>query len=161
VQLLDWLDPEALIQSFGAFAVLGVCAVVVAETGLLVGLFLPGDSLPFTTGLLTATGVIRTPIAAVALAIGVAAFVGDQIGYTIGRKGGPRVFNRPDSRFFKQEYVTRTQHFYDRYGGRTVVLARFVPVVRTFAPVMAGVGGCATARSSPTTRWEPSAGVLV
>jgi membrane-associated protein len=95
VQLLDWLDPEALIQSFGAFAALGVCAVVVAETGLLVGFFLPGDSLPFTTGLLTATGVIRTPIAAVALAIGVAAFVGDQIGYTIGRKGGPRVFTVP------------------------------------------------------------------
>ncbi len=140
VQLLDWLDPETLIQSFGAFAVLGVCAVVVAETGLLVGFFLPGDSLLFTTGLLTATGVIQAPIAAVALAIGVAAFVGDQIGYAIGRKGGPHVFNRPDSRLFKQEYVTRTQHFYDRYGGRTVVLARFVPVVRTFAPVMAGVG---------------------
>ncbi len=140
VQLLDWLDPETLIQSFGAFAVLGVCAIVIAETGLLVGFFLPGDSLLFTTGLLTAAGVIQAPIGAVALAIGVAAFVGDQIGYAIGRKGGPHVFNRPDSRFFKQEYVTRTQHFYDRYGGRTVVLARFVPVVRTFAPVMAGVG---------------------
>ncbi len=139
-QPLDWLDPESLIQAFGAFAVLGVCAVVIAETGLLVGFFLPGDSLLFTTGLLTATGVIPTPIAVVALAIGVAAFVGDQIGYAIGRKAGPHVFNRPDSRLFKQEYVERTQHFYDTYGGRTVVLARFVPIVRTFAPVMAGVG---------------------
>jgi membrane-associated protein len=140
VALLDWLDPETLIQAFGAFAVLGVCAVVIAETGLLVGFFLPGDSLLFTTGLLTATGVITTPIAVVALAIGVAAFVGDQIGYAIGRKAGPHVFNRPDSRLFRQEYVDRTQHFYDTYGGRTVVLARFVPIVRTFAPVMAGVG---------------------
>jgi membrane-associated protein len=140
VALLDWLDPETLIQAFGAFAVLGVCAVVIAETGLLVGFFLPGDSLLFTTGLLTATGVITTPIAVVALAIGVAAFVGDQIGYAIGRKAGPHVFNRPESRLFRQEYVDRTQHFYDTYGGRTVVLARFVPIVRTFAPVMAGVG---------------------
>jgi membrane-associated protein len=141
VQLFEWLDPENLIRAFGAFAVLGVCALVIAETGLLVGFFLPGDSLLFTTGLLVATGVIQTPIAVVALAIGVSAFVGDQIGYGIGRKGGPKVFSRPDSRFFRQEYVDRTQHFYDRYGGRTVVLARFVPIVRTFAPVMAGVGG--------------------
>lgn len=140
VQLLDWLEPENLIGAFGAFAVLGVCALVIAETGLLVGFFLPGDSLLFTTGLLVATGVIRTPIAVVAIAIGIAAFVGDQMGYGIGRKAGPRVFARPESRFFKQEYVERTQHFYDRYGGRTVVLARFVPIVRTFAPVMAGVG---------------------
>jgi membrane-associated protein len=141
VLLLDWLDPENMIRAFGAFAVLGVCAVVIAETGLLVGFFLPGDSLLFTTGLLTATGVIRTPIAVVALAIGVAAFVGDQMGYGIGRKGGPRVFNRPESRLFKQEYVERTRAFYQRHGGRAVILARFVPIVRTFAPVMAGVGG--------------------
>jgi membrane-associated protein len=141
VLLLDWLDPENMIRAFGAFAVLGVCAVVIAETGLLAGFFLPGDSLLFTAGLLTAAGVIRTPIAVVALAIGVAAFVGDQMGYGIGRKGGPRVFNRPDSRFFKQEYVERTHEFYERHGGRAVILARFVPIVRTFAPVMAGVAG--------------------
>lgn len=139
--LLDWLDPENMIRAFGAFAVLGVCLVVLAETGLLVGFFLPGDSLLFTTGLLTAAGVIRTPIAVVALAIGVAAFVGAQMGYAIGRKGGPRVFNRPDSRLFRQEYVDRTREFYERHGGRAVILARFVPIVRTFAPVMAGVGG--------------------
>ncbi len=141
VQLLDWLDPENMIRAFGAFAVIGVCAIVIAETGLLAGFFLPGDSLLFTAGLLTAAGVIQTPIAVVALAIGVAAFVGDQMGYAIGHKGGPRVFNRPDSRFFKQEYVDRTRHFYDRYGGRAVIMARFVPIVRTFAPVMAGVAG--------------------
>jgi membrane-associated protein len=138
--LLDWLDPEALIQAFGAFALLGVVAVVIVETGLLVGFFLPGDSLLFTTGLLTATGFITAPIGLVAAAIGLAAFVGDQIGYGIGRRAGPHVFNRPGSRFFNHEHVERTAAFFDRYGGRAVVLARFVPIVRTFTPVMAGVG---------------------
>lgn len=136
----EWLDPEYLINSFGPLAVLGVCLIVFAETGLLVGFFLPGDSLLFTTGLLVATDVIGTPIGIVAAAIALSAFIGDQVGYTIGRKAGPKIFNRPDSRFFRQEYVDKTHAFFDRYGGRTIIIARFVPIVRTFAPVTAGVG---------------------
>lgn len=135
----SWLDPEYLIGLFGAFAVLGVCIIVFVETGLLVGFFLPGDSLLFTTGLLVATDVIQTPIWVVAPVIGIAAFIGDQVGYNIGRVSGPKVFSRPNSRFFRQEYVDKTNAYFERYGGRTIVLARFVPIVRTFAPVVAGV----------------------
>ena len=136
----EWLAPENLIQTFGAFAVLGVAAIVFIETGLLVGFFLPGDSLLFTTGLLVATDVIQTPIWIVVLVLGVAAFLGDQVGYQIGRASGPRIFNRPNSRFFRQEYVDKTSEYFERYGGRTIIIARFVPIVRTFAPVVAGVG---------------------
>ena len=136
----EWLAPENLIQAFGAFAVLGVCAIVFIETGLLVGFFLPGDSLLFTTGLLIATDVISTPIWIVAPVIGLAAFLGDQVGYQIGRTSGPRIFNRPESRFFRREYVDKTSEYFERFGGRTIVIARFVPIVRTFAPVVAGVG---------------------
>lgn len=136
----EWLAPDNLIAAFGAFAVLGVCAIVFIETGLLVGFFLPGDSLLFTTGLLVATDVIQTPIWIVAPLIGFAAFLGDQVGYQIGRASGPKVFNRPNSRFFRQEYVDKTSEYFERYGGRTIIIARFIPIVRTFAPVVAGVG---------------------
>lgn len=136
----EWLAPENLIAAFGAFAVLGVCAIVFIETGLLVGFFLPGDSLLFTTGLLIATDVIQTPIWIAAPLIGLAAFIGDQVGYQIGRASGPRIFNRPNSRFFRQEYVDKTTEYFERFGGRTIIIARFVPIVRTFAPVVAGVG---------------------
>lgn len=136
----DWLDPERLIESFGSWALLGVCIIVFVESGLLVGFFLPGDSLLFTAGLLTATGFISLPLWLVCVAIFLAAFIGDQVGYLIGRKAGPAIFRRPDSRFFKQEYVDRTHAFFERYGGRSIILARFVPIVRTFVPVAAGVG---------------------
>lgn len=135
----DWLDPESMIRAFGAFAIMGVAMIVFAETGLLIGFFLPGDSLLFTTGLLVATGFIDAPLWVVAMVMGLAAFIGDQFGYYIGRKSGPRIFNRPDSRWFKQEYVDHTYSYFERYGGRTIVMARFVPIVRTFAPVVAGV----------------------
>ena len=133
----DWLDPDTLIRTLGF---LGVLAIVFAESGLLVGFFLPGDSLLFTTGLLIATGVLPTPLWLALILIPLAAIVGDQVGYAIGRKAGPAVFRRPDSRLFKQEYVDKAYGFFDRYGGRTIVLARFVPIVRTFVPVIAGVG---------------------
>jgi membrane-associated protein len=136
-----WLDPETMIAAFGTLAVLGVAAVIFAETGLLVGFFLPGDSLLFTLGLLISTGVIDTPIWVAAPLMGLAAFLGDQTGFTIGRASGPRIFNRPDSRLFRREYVDKTYGYFERYGGRTIVLARFVPIVRTFAPVVAGVAG--------------------
>ena len=129
-----------MIHAFGAFAIVGVAMVIFAETGMLVGFFLPGDSLLFTTGLLVATGFIHAPLWAVAIVMGVAAFVGDQVGYLIGRKTGPRVFTKPDSRWFKREHVDHTYAYFEQYGGRTIVMARFVPIVRTFAPVVAGVG---------------------
>ena len=130
-----WLDPEFLIETFGT---IGLLAIVFTESGLLVGILLPGDSLLFTAGLLSANDnlpdlwilLVTIPLAAVA---------GDQVGYSIGRRAGPSVFSRPDGLFFRAEYVERAEDFYERYGGRTIVLARFVPIVRTIAPVMAGV----------------------
>jgi len=136
----DWLDPDTILRWFGPLAVLGVLAIVFIETGLLVGFFLPGDSLLFTAGMLAATGFISTPLPLLCLLIFIAAFAGDQTGYLIGRTAGPKVFSRPESRLFKQEYVDKTYAYFDRYGGRTIILARFVPIVRTFAPVAAGVG---------------------
>ncbi len=124
----------------GGFAILGVCLIVFVETGLLIGFFLPGDSLLFVTGLMTAGGVIEWPIFAVCAAISVAAWLGDQTGYWIGRKVGPAVFNRPNSRLFKHENVERAHAFFERYGARAIILAHFVPVMRTFVPVAAGVG---------------------
>ncbi len=131
----DWLDPEKLIETFG---MLGVLAIVFIESGLLVGFFLPGDSLLFTAGLLSANDVLPD-LWVLLLTIPIAAIAGDQVGYAIGRKAGPAIFNRPESRFFHRENVDRAQEFFDRYGPRTIILARFVPIVRTFAPVTAGV----------------------
>jgi membrane-associated protein len=130
-----WIDPEFLIETFG---MLGILAIVFVESGLLVGFMLPGDSLLFTAGLLSATGTLPD-IWILLLTIPVAAIAGDQVGYLIGRKAGPAVFRRPDSRFFRAEYVERSHDFFERYGGRTIIIARFVPIVRTLAPVMAGV----------------------
>jgi membrane-associated protein len=132
----SWLDPEVLIEAFG---MLGVLAIVFVESGLLVGFFLPGDSLLFTAGLLSANDVLPD-IWVLLVTIPIAAIAGDQVGYAIGNKAGPAIFKRPESRFFHQENVERAQAFFDRYGPRTVVLARFVPIVRTFVPVVAGVG---------------------
>ncbi|MGI8727354.1 MAG: DedA family protein [Solirubrobacterales bacterium] len=132
--LPDWLDPDVLIDTFGT---LGVVSIVFIETGLLVGFFLPGDSLLFTAGLLSADGTLP-PLWVFLVLVPIAAIAGDQLGYAIGRKAGPPIFDRPDGRFFRQEYVERSADFFERYGGRTVIIARFVPIVRTFVPVMAG-----------------------
>jgi len=131
----SWLDPEVLIETFG---MLGVLAIVFVESGLLVGFFLPGDSLLFTAGLLSANGTLPD-LWVLLVTIPIAAIAGDQVGYAIGRKAGPAIFNRPDSRFFHRENVDRAQEFFDRHGPRTIILARFVPIVRTFVPVVAGV----------------------
>ena len=138
--LIPWLDPENLIQGFGAFALLGICFIVFAETGLLVGFLLPGDTLLVITGLLTFTGVIGVDIWWVALAIAVAAFLGGEVGYLIGHKVGPRIFEKKETGLFSIENVKRTNGFFERFGGLAVIIARFVPIVRTFAPVAAGVG---------------------
>ena len=133
----DFLNPEQLISTFG---LIGLLAIVFAECGLLVGFFLPGDSLLFTAGLLVAQDKITQPLWLVCVLICIAAIAGNQVGYLIGRKAGPAIFHRPDSRLFKQEYVDKTYAFFDRYGVRAIVLGRFVPIVRTFITVTAGVG---------------------
>ncbi|MGV8852245.1 MAG: DedA family protein [Rhodoglobus sp.] len=138
--LIPWLDPNNLIEGFGAFALLGVAFIVFAETGLLVGFLLPGDTLLVITGILTLTGVIGYDIWWVCLAISIAAFLGGEVGYLIGHKVGPRIFERKETGLFSVENVQRTNAFFSRFGGLAVILARFVPVVRTFAPVAAGVG---------------------
>lgn len=130
----SWLEPEHLIKTFGTF---GILAIVFVESGLLVGFFLPGDSLLFTAGLLSANGTLP-PVWVLLVTIPIAAIAGDQVGYAIGKKFGPPLFNRPDSRFFKREYVDRSAEFFEKHGPRTVIIARFVPIVRTFVPVMAG-----------------------
>ncbi|MER6911088.1 VTT domain-containing protein [Streptomyces sp. NPDC000594] len=133
----EWLDPDRLI---GAFGLIGVLAIVFAESGLLIGFFLPGDSLLFTTGLLVASGTLDTlPLWAVCVLIVAAAVAGDQVGYLFGRKVGPALFTRPDSRLFHRGNVERAHAFFAAYGRKSLVLARFVPVVRTFVPVIAGV----------------------
>jgi len=135
-------DPEklshllhTLLAGWAGYAVL--FAVVYSETGLLVGFFLPGDSFLFTIGVVAGFGALD--IRQVNLVLMAAALLGDSTGYLLGRKSGPKIFSRPDSRLFKQEYVTRTRRFYDRYGGKTIILARFVPIVRTFSAFVAGV----------------------
>lgn len=131
------LNPATLVSRFG---LIGLAAIVFAETGLLVGFFLPGDSLLFVAGLLIATGVVHMPIAAAVIVIVTAAALGDQVGYRFGCRVGPALFSRPESRLFDPAHANRAQRFFDRHGPRTIVLARFVPIVRTFAPVVAGVG---------------------
>ena len=139
--LIPWLDPELLIEGFGPWALLGVCIIIFAETGLLVGFMFPGDTLLVITGLLVFGGqVIDINIWWVALAIGLAAFLGGEVGYLIGHRLGPKVFERKESGLFSVKNVERTNAFFERYGGVAVIMARFVPVVRTFAPVAAGVG---------------------
>ena len=135
-------DPERLIHLLSTllsgwlgYAVL--FGVVYSETGLLVGFFFPGDSLLFTVGVVAGAGQLHIALVIVVLAS--AALLGDSTGFFLGRKTGVRIFSRPDSRLFKRDYVIRTRKFYERYGGKTIVYARFVPIVRTFAAFVAGV----------------------
>lgn len=129
-----------LLVSLGPAAFLLVMAIVFAESGLLIGFFLPGDSLLFLAGAFVAAGVIGLPLWLIMLGVTIAAIAGDQVGYLIGRRLGPRVFSRPDSRLFSQSHADSAQRFFDQHGPKAVILARFVPVVRTFVPVVAGIG---------------------
>lgn len=132
---MNLLDPESIVRSVGY---VGVTSVIFAENGLLVGFFLPGDSLLFTAGFLASQGLLDiTTLAALVFA---ASVVGTQVGYWFGRRYGPRVFNKPESRFFKKENADKAQAFYDKHGAVAIVLARFIPIIRTFAPIVAGVG---------------------
>src|SRR5664279_5809734 len=145
--LLDFLrsltDPDKLIHLLGTllsgwYGYAALFAIVYSETGLMVGFFLPGDSLLFTVGVVAGAG--QLDIVLVNLLLMSAAILGDSTGFLLGRQTGPRIFSRPDSRFFKQEYIKRTNAYYEQYGGKTIILARFVPIVRTFAAFIAGVG---------------------
>ncbi|MEU6577081.1 VTT domain-containing protein [Streptomyces sp. NPDC046805] len=134
----SWMDPNYLLDTYGIW---GLLLVVFAESGLLIGFFLPGDSLLFTCGLLITSHQLDFPLWGAVGLICLAAVLGDQAGYMFGKKVGPSLFNRPDSRLFKQENVTKAHEFFEKYGPKSLVLARFVPVVRTFTPIIAGVSG--------------------
>jgi membrane-associated protein len=129
------LDPTNIIKAVG---LIGVLAIIFAESGLLIGFFLPGDSLLFTAGFLASQGLL--PIGWLVPLAFLAAVLGDSVGYWFGLKTGPRIFSREDSLFFNKNHILRAQHFYDQHGGKTIILARFLPIVRTFAPIVAGVG---------------------
>ncbi len=131
-----FLDPNFLISSFG---LVGVIAIIFAESGLFFGFFLPGDSLLFTAGLLASKGFLDP----IFLFIGVlsAAILGDNVGYNFGKRVGPALFSKEDSFFFNKKHIERAHAFYDEHGNKTIILARFIPIVRTFAPIVAGVGG--------------------
>ena len=138
---MEWLqqaihfvtDVRGLIQLGG---LLMVCVIVFVETGLFFGFFLPGDSLLVTAGVFAAAGDLN--LAALLVAASVCAVIGDQVGYWIGRKAGRALYSRPDSMFFKRKHLERAHEFYEKYGGKTIVIARFVPIIRTFAPPVAG-----------------------
>lgn len=136
----SWLDPDQLLRMLGPYVLAGLCLIIFAECGLLVGFFMPGDSLLFTAGLFVANGLIDTPIWLVCLLLTGCAVAGNVVGYYLGYRAGPALFNRPDSRLFKREYVDKTHAFFDKYGARAIVLGRFVPIVRTFITAVAGVG---------------------
>ena len=138
IPFLDFLNPVEIIGWAGAAAVFLVPLIIFAESGLLIGFFLPGDSLLFTAGFLVQTGVIPINIFAFIAILFAAAVLGDSVGYTFGRRVGRKVFDRPDSRIFKQSYLAQAEAFYQKHGGKTIIIARFIPVVRTFAPIVAG-----------------------
>jgi membrane-associated protein len=137
------LSPDHLINTYG---VVGLLLIIFAECGLLIGFFLPGDTLLFAAGLLLATNKIHTPLAVVLIGVPLAAIVGNVVGYLIGYSAGPRVFDRPGSRLFRPEFVDRAHAFFERWGASAVILARFVPIVRTVATVVAGVSRMAFVR---------------
>ncbi len=133
--LKELVNPESIIRIGGFWFLL---FVVFAETGLLIGFFLPGDSLLFTAGLLTAMGTIPIPIFAVTVGVSLAAILGNSIGYAIGKKAGRSIFKREKSFFFKPKHLRTAKEFYDKHGGAAIILGAFLPIIRTFAPVVAG-----------------------
>lgn len=131
------MTPEKVIN-WGGFTALII--IVFAETGLLIGFFLPGDSLLMTAGLLISQGILKVDILVLNVVLMLAAIIGDTVGYWFGRKTGPKIFNKEDSRLFKKKYLLKAQEFYERHGAKAIIYARFVPFARTFAPILAGVG---------------------
>ena len=136
----SWMDPQQLINNLGDVAFWAVLGIIFAECGILLGFFLPGDSLLFITGLCIASGIISMNIWVASLLLIIAAIVGNLTGYWIGHKAGPTLFKKEDSKLFRKEYVDKTHTFFEKYGARAIILARFVPIVRTFITAVAGIG---------------------
>lgn len=135
--MIPFLSVEYIVSSLG---LIGILAIVFAESGLLIGFFLPGDSLLFTAGFLVSAGIFKINIFVLIFLTFIAAVLGDSVGYTFGRRIGRKLFNRPSSLLFRQENMQHAEDFYEKYGSKTIIIARFIPVVRTFAPIIAGVG---------------------
>lgn len=135
MDFLHYLDPQFLIATLG---LVGVFAIIFAESGLFFGFFFPGDSLLFTAGLLASQGHFN--ILALWAGATVCAIAGDSVGYAFGKRIGPKLFTKEDSLFFHKEHIHRTEAFYEKHGKKTIILARFIPIVRTFAPILAGIG---------------------
>ena len=133
IQILT--DPQIIIATLGT---LGVIAIIFLETGAFFGFIFPGDSLLFTAGFLATQGYVS--MAGLLIGVFLAAVIGDNVGYAFGRKAGPAIFSKADSLIFNKKYIAKAQEFYERYGKKTIIIARFVPIVRTFAPIVAGIG---------------------
>jgi membrane-associated protein len=142
--IFEYLNASNLITWFvstlGPFALVGVCLVVFAETGLLAGFFLPGDSLLFMLGVFVGSHVVKVPLCLVLVLIPICAILGVQSGYWIGRISGEKIFNKKDSKFFKKKYVNNVKNFYKKHGASAVFFSQYIPIMRTFSPVAAGVG---------------------
>jgi membrane-associated protein len=134
----DIFNTEERLRNFGTLATFVVFGIIFAESGLMIGFFLPGDSPLFTAGLLSVSNTHLAPLPVLIVGCAIAAIAGDQVGYAFGKKVGPPLFSRPDSRFFKQKHLQQAEAFFDRHGSKTIILARFTPIVRTFAPIVAG-----------------------
>jgi len=145
--ILDWLhllhSPEGIQQIIASAGLIALIAIIFAETGLLIGFFLPGDSLLVIAGMLSSSSFTgEHPLLdfwTTTLSLIAAAVIGDQVGFYLGRKTGPRIFNKPDSRFFKKKYADEAHAFYEQHGGKAIIMARFVPILRTFVPYVAGI----------------------
>ncbi|HJP96394.1 MAG TPA: DedA family protein [Candidatus Saccharimonadales bacterium] len=134
------MDVTHLLESVGVIGgLLAIAGIIFAEAGLLIGFFLPGDTLLFPAGFFAAQG--KLPLAGVLIAAFVGSVIGNEVGYIIGKKSGPRVFRKEDGIIFRREYITKAGEFYEKHGGKTIIFARFIPILRTFAPLVAGVGG--------------------
>lgn len=133
------MDVNHLLESAGVLGgLIAIGTIIFAESGLLIGFFLPGDTLLFPAGFFAAQG--KLPLAGVIIAAFIGSVIGNEVGYIIGKKSGPRIFRKKDGIVFRQEYITKSEAFYEKHGGKTIILARFMPIVRTFAPLVAGVG---------------------
>ncbi len=137
---LSLLKPDVLLDRAGPIAIWVAAGIIFAECGLMLGFFLPGDSLLFVVGLLVGNGTIDTPLWATCLILVIAAFAGNMLGYWIGHHAGPAIFRREDSRIFKRKYIDHTEEFFNRYGPAAIILGRFIAIVRTFVTVLAGAG---------------------